>query len=158
MNSTLPLQNQGGEQGVTSDLIGGGRDSRPVFLQVFKPFAGFVQLSFDCGDGGFGWGVNNVIHIAPMPETLVFTVFCVFVQHTSQRMWNKTRCHKRPCLSRPCPKHRYLKLFASLHNILHKDVEQGKLLQASMPLATMPKILVFTAFLFLTFCGLRNPG
>ena len=43
--------------------------------------------------------------------------------------------------------------FSSFHNIPHKDVEQGKLSQASMPLATMPKTLVFTALLFL--CVLR---
>ena len=39
--------------------------------------------------------------------------------------------------------------FASLYNILHKDVEQGKLSQASMPLVTIPKTLVCIAFLFL---------
>ena len=31
------------------------------------------------------------------------------------------------------------RLFASLYNILHKDVEQEKLSQASMPLATRPR-------------------
>ena len=31
------------------ELVGGGWDSRPVFLQVLKPFAGFVQVLF-------GWG------------------------------------------------------------------------------------------------------
>ena len=36
--------------------------------------------------------------------------------------------------------------FASLYNILHKDVEQENLPEASMPVATMPKPLVFTAF------------
>ena len=30
-------------------------------------------------------------------------------------------------------------VFAPLYNILRKDVKQGKLSQASMPLATMPK-------------------
>ena len=44
---------------------------------------------------------------------------------------------------------------ASLYNILRKDVEQDTLSQASMPLATMPKALVFTAFLPLctTYCA-----
>ena len=40
--------------------------------------------------------------------------------------------------------------FASLHNMLHKNnVEQDTLLQASMPVATMPKTLVFTTLLLL---------
>ena len=64
-------------------------------------------------------------------------------------MWNKKRCHEHPCLCRPCPKHCYLQCFWSLYNILHMDVEQGKLSQASMPLATMSKTRVFTALLFL---------
>ena len=34
----------------------------------------------------------------------------------------------------------------SLYNILHKDVKQAKLSQASMPLASMDKTLVFPAF------------
>ena len=37
-------------------------------------------------------------------------------------------------------------VFASLYNILHKDLEQENLSQASMPSATMPKTLLFTAF------------
>ena len=37
-------------------------------------------------------------------------------------------------------------VFASLYNTLRKDVEQDTLSQACMPLATMPKTLVFTAF------------
>ena len=37
-------------------------------------------------------------------------------------------------------------VFASLYNILHKDLEQENLSQASMPFATMPKTLVFTTF------------
>ena len=36
---------------------------------------------------------------------------------------------------------------ASMYNILRKDMEQNKLSQASMLLASMPKTLVFTAFL-----------
>ena len=34
-------------------------------------------------------------------------------------------------------------VFASLHNILHKEVEQDTLSQVSMPLANMPTTLVF---------------
>ena len=40
-------------------------------------------------------------------------------------------------------------IFATLYNRLHKDVEQEKHSQASLPLATMPKTLVFTVFFFL---------
>ena len=68
-------------------------------------------------------------------------------------MWNKTRCHKRPCLWRPCPQILVFAVLSSLYNILHKDVEQGKLSQASVPLATMLKTLVCAVRLFLY--GLR---
>ena len=44
------------------------------------------------------------------------------------------------------------------YNILRKDVEQGKLSQASLPLATMPKTLVFTAFMFLYGLGVADSG
>ena len=65
-----------------------------MLFPVVKPFESLFQV-FGWGVGGLGeWGVGrdkNVIHIASMPKTLVFTVFRLFVQHTVQRMWNKTR-------------------------------------------------------------------
>ena len=116
-------------------------------------------------------GEMNVIHIASMPNTLVFTAFAPLRTTHCARMWNRTRCHKRPCQLRRCPKRWYMprfclvvqhtaqgcgaghvvtsvhancddaqitgiyRVFASLYNILRKDVEQEKLSQASMPLA-----------------------
>ena len=121
----------------------------PCILQVLlKPFAGFFQVLFGCGGGEVG-GIRTLLILRPCRKHWYLQCFRLFVQDTAQRMWNKTRCHHRPCLSQPCPKHWYLRVFSSLYNILHKDVEQGKLSQASMPLATRPKTLVFTAFLFL---------
>ena len=117
-----------------------------------------------------------------MHKTLVFTAFSLLCTTHCARMWNRTRCHKRPCQLRRCTKHWYLprfrffvqhtvqgcgtghvvtsvhancddaqntgscRVFASLYNTLCKDVEQDTLSQASMPIATMPKTLVFTAF------------
>ena len=55
------------------------------------------------GGGGGGWGVGggdkNVIHIVSMPKALVLTAF--YAQNTG-----------------------IYSVFASLYNILHKDVEQ----------------------------------
>ena len=121
--------------------------------------------------GGGGRGDKNVIHIASMHKTRVFAAFSLLCTTHCARMWNKTRCHKRPCQFRRCPRHWYLPrfclvvrhtaqqcgaghvvtsvhancddaqntgifhVFASLYNILRKDVEEEKLSQASMPLA-----------------------
>ena len=102
----------------------------------------------------FGWGGDkNIIHIASMPKTLVFTVFSSLCTTHCARMWNRTRCHKRPCVSRPCPKHWYLRRLCVFLQHIAQDVEQGKLTHASMLFATMPKTLVFKALLFLY--GLR---
>ena len=50
--------------------------------------------------GGGGWGGDkNVIHLASMPKTLVFTAFSPLCTTYCTRMWNKKICHKRPCLS-----------------------------------------------------------
>ena len=138
-----------------------------------------------------GGGGKNVIHVASMYKTLVFAAFSLLCTTHCARMWNRTRCHKRPCQLRRCTKHWYLprfrffaqhtvqgcgtghvvtsvhancddaqntgicRVFASLYNTLCKDVEQDTLSQASMPIATMPKTLVFTAFSLLctTHCA-----
>ena len=52
---------------------------------------------------------KNIIHIASMPKTLVFTAFSSVCTTYRARLWNKTRCHKHPCVLRPCPKHWYLR-------------------------------------------------
>ena len=69
-------------------------------------------------------------------------------------MWNKTLCHKRPCRSRLCKNTGIDSVFAFLYN----NVDQGKLSQASMPLATMLRTLVFTAFLFLYVWEVADSG
>ena len=103
----------------------------PAFLQVW----------------GRGWGDKNVIHIACVPKTLVFTAFPPFCT-TYRTRKSITSAHafrdhaQNTYLQRLCPKHWYLQRV----NILHKEVEQENLSQASMPFATLPRTLVFTAF------------
>ena len=43
--------------------------------------------------------------LATMSKTLVFTAFSLLCTTYRAKMWSKTRCHKHPCLWRPCPKH-----------------------------------------------------
>ena len=80
-----------------SQVLGDGTSARPCV------FAGFRVLE---GGGGVGGGGDkNVIHIACMPKTLVLTAFSPLCTTYHTRIWNKNIYHKRPCLSRPCPKH-----------------------------------------------------
>ena len=60
-------------------------------------------------------------------------------------MWNKTRCHKRHAKSRRSPKHWYLPRFCLFvqHTAQGCGTGMAKLSQASMPLASMPKTLVY---------------
>ena len=106
----------------------------------------------------FGWGGDkNVIHMASMPRTLVFIVFWpLCTTHCAKDV----KQDKLSMSLATMPKALACAVFfASLRNILHKDVEQGKLSQASMPLATMPKTLVFLQrYCFSTACGFRIPG
>ena len=131
------------------------------------------------GAGGGGGGGMNVLRAAAAHITGIYSVSPLRTACCA-RMWSKTRCHKHPCLWRPCRKHWYLQrfclfiqhtvlvcgtrrvvssvhafgdhaastginsAFASLYNILCKDVQQDALSQASMPLATMPQALVST--------------
>ena len=45
-----------------------------------------------------------------------------FTQHNAEGYLASTRCHKFSCLVRACPNHRYLQRFATLYDILQKDV------------------------------------
>ena len=92
---------------------------------IFPMFPAVSCCSALGGGGGKG-GNKNVIRNASMHKTLAFAVFSPLCTTHCARMWNKTRCHKRPCQLRRCPKHWYLRVFASLYNILRKDVEQAK--------------------------------
>ena len=107
-------------------------------------FLCFLALFLLVGFGGEG-GIRTSFVLRPCTKHWYLPCFRLFVQHTAQ-VWNKTRCHKRPCQLRRCRKNCIYLVFASLYSILHKDVEQAKLSQVSMPLASMPKTLVFTAF------------
>ena len=60
--------------------------------------------------------------------------FRLFVQHACARMWNKTRCQKRPVhvlFGDDALNAGTYRVSASLYNILRKDVEEEKLSQAS---------------------------
>ena len=152
------------------NLLGGSWNTGPRLPRGFRHFRQSM-VCFRLWGGGGGRGDKNVIHIASMHKTLVFTAFSPLCTTHCARMWNKTRCHKRPCQLRRCRKHWYLPrfcfvvrhtaqqcgaghvvtsvhancddaqntgifhVFASLYNILRKDVEEEKLSQASMPLA-----------------------
>ena len=62
-------------------------------------------------------GGINTVHVtavgdhAQMPKTLVLTAALPLCTTYCARMWSNTRCHKHPCLRRPCPKHWYLQQF-----------------------------------------------
>ena len=93
-----------------------------------------VYLWFEGGRGGGGRGGDkNVIHIAPMPKTLVAsTAFSSLCTTYCARMWSKTHCHNAQNTG-------IYSVFITLYNILRRDVEQDTRSQASMLLATMPK-------------------
>ena len=114
----------------------------PAFLQV----SGYGGGGGGWGAGGWGGGDKNVIHTWSMPKTLVFTAFSPLCTTYCTRIWNKQIYHKRPCLSRPCPKHwslqRFMPKSTGIYSILTyctEKVEGENLSQASMPFATMPK-------------------
>ena len=81
-------------------------------------------------------GDKSIPHIASMHKTL----------HTAQGCGTK---HVATSVHANCDDAQstgICRAFASLYNIPRKDTEQDTLSQASMPIATMPKTLVFTAF------------
>ena len=71
--------------------------------------------------------------------------FRLFVQHTAQGCGTIKSITSVHAFRDHAQNTGIYSVFASLYNILHKDVEQENLSQASMPFATMPKTLVFTA-------------
>ena len=72
----------------------------------------FLRFFWLCRWGGGAGGDKNVIHIVSMPKTLVFAAFSPLCTTSCTRMWNKKICHKRPCLSRPCPKNGICSVYA----------------------------------------------
>ena len=88
--------------------------------------------------------------LAIMPKTLVcLQHFCFFVQHTAQGCGARQRCHKCPCLRRPCPKHWYLQHFCFFVQHTAQGCGARHVVTSIYALATMPKTLVFT-------CSNRN--
>ena len=131
----------------------------PVTCPAFKP----ILFSFQDMFFVFGWvgGEKNVIFIQvlhPCPKHWYLKRCCLFVQHTAQGCGARhvvTSIHARNCSDHAQNVGLY-RAFACLYDILCKDVEQNTLSQASMPVATMPKPFVFTAFLFFsTTCCAR---
>ena len=78
-----------------------------MFFEVLRPLkkcsSGVVRLVE-------GW-IRRSFILRPCPKHWYLQCFRLFVQHIAQRMWNKTCCHKHPCLWRPCPKLCYLQCF-----------------------------------------------
>ena len=64
--------------------------------------------------------------LATMPKTLTFTAFSLLCTTYCARMWNKTRCHKRTCLSRPCQKMLVFTAFRPLCTTYCARMEQDK--------------------------------
>ena len=84
----------------------------PQFFLHFSPVSctfPFVRLWGGGGPVGQGGGDKNVIR-SPCTKHWYLPRFHLSGKHGA-RMWNKTRCHKRPCFSRRCPEHRYLQHF-----------------------------------------------
>ena len=137
-----------------------------MFLQVFKPFAvlfpGVVRLG---GRGGVGWGrggggvgIRRSFILCHAQNTGIHGVFACL--YNTLRKGHGTR-HVNTSIHAIRDHAKNIGIctfFASLYNILHKDVEQGKLSQASMPLATMPKTLVFTTFSFFYVLRIADSG
>ena len=118
-------------------LGGGGKNvirtaAMPKSL-AFTPFRFFAQHAAE------GCGARHVsqtsMPLATMPKTLVCAALLPLCTIYCASMWNKTRCHKLPCLWRPCRKHWYLQRFAFLYSILCKDAQQDALSQAYEALA-----------------------
>ena len=113
-------------------------------------FFSFERFFKCCSAGGVG-GISEVIHIKSKPKTAVYSLFASL--YDTMRKGCGTRHVVTSIHALGDHAQNAYRAFASLDNILHKDVEQGKLSQASMPLATMSRTLVFAALLFLY--GLR---
>ena len=116
------------------------------FLMFVSLLKVFFQVLF--GWGGFG-GDENVIHIASMPKTRVFTVFSSLCTTHCAKYVEQDTLSQVSSMTKTLV---FAVLLASLYNMLHKDVERRKLSQVSMPLATCPKRCCFCEG-----CGLRTP-
>ena len=116
-----------------------------MFLSLFERFL---------RGSSAGWGDKNVMHIARR--------FRLFVQHTAQGCGTRHVVTSLVASVHAFRDHAQntgiYSVSDSLYNMLRKDVEQGKLSQASMPLATIPKTLAFTALLSLYALQVADSG
>ena len=109
------------------------------------------------GGGRAGVGEVGSFILRPCPKHRHLQCFRLFVPRAEQRMRNNTRASSVHAFRDHAQNTGIHSAFVSLYSILHKDVEQGKQSQASMPLTTMPKTLLSIPFLFLYVvagCGL----
>ena len=127
--------------------------SRPyVFQHLLRHFL------FPCwlwGGGEWGGGVRTSFVLRPCTKHWYLPRFRFFVQHTVQECGTG---HVVTSVHASCDDAQntgIYRVFASLYNTLCKNVEQDTLSQASMPVATMHRTLVFTAFSLLctTHCA-----
>ena len=124
----------------------GSWNTGPTLPRGFRHFRQSMAC-FRLWGGGVGGGVKNVIHIACMPKKHWYLPrFRLFVQHTAQGCGTRhvlTRVHANFDDAQNTGIYR---VFASLYDIPRNNAEQDTLSQASMPVATMPKTLVFSTF------------
>ena len=118
--------------------ITSGTNQRPRLCQRhhLRP-RGVLHLGVFGGGGEGGNHFNSYGDLAPNMGLCGFLprMFDVY-------FWNKTRGYKRSCPLRRCPQHRYLqRLCLSIQRIVEQDTRS----QAFMPLAKIPKTLVFAA-------------
>ena len=137
-----------------------GRRLPQSFLHFSDVSCSFLLFGF--GGGGGGGGDKNFIHTASMHKTLAFAVFSPLCD-TARGCGTRHVVTSVHANSDDAQNTGIYRVFASLYNVLRKDVEEEKLSQASMPLAEFNtkapysvNIEVFLFYCFLASC-LRNP-
>ena len=120
------------------------------FSRLFKPGERFFQVLFGWEMGELG-GLGTSFILWPCTRNWSLLCFRLFVQHTAQGCGTRHVVTSVHAFGDQARNTGMGTVFASLYDILHKDMEQGKLSQASMPLAT-------TAFLFLDGLWVADSG
>ena len=155
MGGTQPCNSGVKEIQEGQNLVGGGRRSRCFFFR----FLNLLQVFFRCcSAAGVVRGVRTSFILCPCRKHWYLKCFRLFAQHTAQRMW---KTHAVTSVHAFCDHAKNTAIYSacvSLYNILHEDVAQGKMSQASMPLKTMPRTLVLAALLFLYVLQVADSG
>ena len=108
--------------------------------EVFGIFGNLWPVS------GFGGGIRTSFILLPCTKLWYLPRFRLFVQHTAQGCGTR---HAVTSVHANCDDAQntgIYHVFASLYDMPHNNAEQDTLSQASMPIATMPKTLVCSAF------------